>query len=128
MAIQRLLDGLREHQVTPVVFCPRLEQQTAEDPLVRGGVEVQRFKAFVPVLGLSRTRKRQLLAVGGNLMSFELVSALWRERDLSLVHSHTLGRIGGIALTIAKQRRLPFVVTIHGGVLDLPDKVKQSFN
>jgi glycosyltransferase involved in cell wall biosynthesis len=44
------------------------------------------------------------------------------------MHTHTLGRIGGIALTIARQRRIPFVVTIHGGVLDLPDKVKQSFN
>jgi alpha-maltose-1-phosphate synthase len=44
------------------------------------------------------------------------------------MHAHTLGRIGGIALTIAKQRKLPFVVTIHGGVLDLPEKIKQSFN
>jgi glycosyltransferase involved in cell wall biosynthesis len=44
------------------------------------------------------------------------------------MHTHTLGRIGGIALTIAKQRRVPFVVTIHGGVFDLPEKLKQEFN
>jgi glycosyltransferase involved in cell wall biosynthesis len=61
-------------------------------------------------------------------MSFDLVSQLWREKHLSLIHTHTLGRIGGIALTIAKQRRIPCVVTIHGGVLDLPADVKKNFN
>ena len=43
------------------------------------------------------------------------------------MHAHALGRIGGIALTIAQQRHLPFVVTIHGGVLDLPEKIKRNF-
>lgn len=127
MAIHRLLDGLREHSVTPVVFCPRLECESAEDPLVRSGFQVQRFRAFVPILGLSHERRKQLVAVGGNLMSFELVSALWRERELSIIHTHTLGRLGGIGLTLAKQRQLPFVVTIHGGLLDLPEKIRQSF-
>ena len=39
-----------------------------------------------------------------------------------------LGRIGGIARTIARQRGIPFVVSIHGGVLDLPPKVREEFN
>jgi len=130
MAIQRLFDGLRNHQVTPVVYCPRVEGRNGEDldPLVEAGHEVQRFKAFVPVLGMPRTRKRQLIAVGGNLMSFDLISSLWQEKNVALVHTHTLGRIGAIARTFAKQRQVPFVVTIHGGVLDLPEKVKQTFN
>jgi glycosyltransferase involved in cell wall biosynthesis len=128
MAIQRLFDGLRANGVDPVVYCPRLETDSAQDPLRSGGFEVQRFKAFVPILGLSRQRKRQLLSVGGNLMSFDLLPTLWRDRDLAVMHAHTLGRIGGIALTVAKQRQVPFVVTIHGGVLDLPERIKQSFN
>jgi glycosyltransferase involved in cell wall biosynthesis len=128
MAIQRLFDGLRASGVDPVVYCPRLENGPVKDPLSDSGFEVQRFRAFVPVVGLSRQRKRQLVSVGGNLMSFDLIPSLWRERELAVMHAHTLGRIGGIALTIAKRRRLPFVVTIHGGVLDLPDKIKQSFN
>jgi starch synthase len=127
MAIQRLLDGLRGHGVSPVVYCPRLGED-GDDPLRKSGFEVQRFKAFVPVLGLSAERKRQLIAVGGNLMSFDLFRSLWREKNLSVIHAHTLGRIGGIALTFAKARKLPFVVTIHGGVLDLPQKVKAAFN
>ncbi|MEY2427356.1 MAG: D-inositol-3-phosphate glycosyltransferase [Verrucomicrobiota bacterium] len=99
-----------------------------EDPLLKSGYRVERFKAFVPVLGMAKGRKRQLVSVGGNLMSFDLVSQLWREKNLSLIHTHALGRIGGIALTIAKKRRIPCVVTIHGGLLDLPDGIKKSFN
>ena len=128
MAIQRLFDGLRASGVEPVVYCPRLHRGPGNNPLSDSGFEVQRFRAFVPVVGLSPQRKRQLVSVGGNLMSFDLIPSLWRERDLSVMHAHTLGRIGGIALTIAKRRRLPFVVTIHGGVLDAPDKIKKSFN
>src|SRR5215475_7471778 len=127
-AIQRLFEGLREHGVKTVVYCPRLERESLQDPLVALGCEVQRFRAFVPVFGMSRERKQQLVSVGGNLMSFELISSLWREDDVSIIHSHTLGRIGGIALTEARKRHVPFVVTIHGGVLDLPEKVKQTFN
>ena len=127
MAIQRLFEGLSQHDVSCIVFCPRLNH-AVEDPLVRSGYHVQRFKAFVPVIGMPQGRKRQLIAVGGNLMSFDLISSLWREPDLSLIHTHALGRIGGIARTIARKRQLPFVVSIHGGVLDLPQKVQASFN
>lgn len=127
-AIQRLFDGLRENGVTPVVYCPRVENCRHDDPLVRSGHRVQRFRAFVPVVGMSRTRKRQLVSVGGNLMSFDLIPSLWREDDVAVIHTHALGRIGGIARTIARTKGVPFVVTIHGGVFDLPEKVKQTFN
>ena len=128
VAIQRLFAGLRERGVTPVAYCPKAKGHDAKDPLTESGFEVRRFKAFVPVLGLSRERKRQLVAVGGNLMSFDLIPSLWREREAGVVHAHTLGRLGGIALTFAKQKRLPFIVTIHGGVLDLPQSIKESFH
>lgn len=127
MAMQRLLNGLRAQGVAPVVYCPRIESN-GDDPLKRSGFEIHRFRAFVPVLGLPRARRRQLISVGGNLMSFDLCRSLWLEKQLSLIHAHTLGRLGGIALTFAKRKRLPFVVTIHGGVLDLPKHIKESFN
>ena len=128
VAIQRLFEGLRAHGVSPIAYGPKAQGNSAQDPLTAAGFEVRRFKAFVPVLGISRQRKRQLVAVGGNLVSFDLIPTLWRERQVGVIHAHTLGRLGGIALTLAKQRRAPFVVTIHGGVLDLPDQVKKSFN
>src|SRR5215831_4233748 len=113
MAIQRLFEGLRDEGVTPVVYCPRLTNGHArlEDPLVRSGYEVQRFSAFVPVLGISEERRRQMVAVGGNLMSLDLVGSLWRERNAQIIHSHALGRIGGVARTIANRHGIPFVLS-----------------
>jgi glycosyltransferase involved in cell wall biosynthesis len=130
MAMHRLFDGLKEQGVSAIVYCPRTDKGTIDedDPLVRSGHDVQRFNAFIPVLGISETRRRQMIAVGGNIMSFDLVSSLWREQDISLIHSHALGRIGAIGRTVARRKQVPFILTIHGGVLDLPENVKKSFN
>jgi glycosyltransferase involved in cell wall biosynthesis len=127
-AIQRLCHGLRSQGVESAIYCPRLDSGLASDPISRMGIRVERFNAFVPVLGISRARRRQLVAVGGNLMSFDLVHRLWREDRMEIMHCHTLGRMGGIALTMARQRRVPFVVSIHGGVLDLPLTLQRQFN
>src|SRR5205085_335307 len=69
-------------------------------------------------------QKDRLISVGGNLMSLDLVAKLLVEPGLSVIHTHTLNRLGGIARTVARARRLPLVVTIHGGALDLPEKVR----
>src|SRR5580658_9197284 len=122
-ALERLFEGLRENGVEAVVYSPQLPRAPEKE-----GPEVRRFHAFVPILGLSPQRRRQLVAVGGNLMSFDLASLLWKEREAALIHTHTLGRLGGVARFVAKHRRLPFVVSIHGGVLDLPKKIRQDFN
>ncbi|HEY3913589.1 MAG TPA: glycosyltransferase, partial [Verrucomicrobiae bacterium] len=127
-AIERLCFGLREQGVDTVAYCPRVENASAADPLSRSGCAVKRFRAFVPVVGISAQRRRQLVSVGGNLMSFDLASSLWHEKDATVIHSHVLGRIGGIARTIARHRGVPFVVSIHGGVLDLPGNVREEFN
>ena len=127
-AIERLCFGLREQGVDTVAYCPRVQNASATDPLSRSGCAVKRFRAFVPVVGISAKRRRQLVSVGGNLMSFDLASSLLREKDAAVIHSHVLGRIGGIARTIARRRGVPFVVSIHGGVLDLPSNVREEFN
>jgi alpha-maltose-1-phosphate synthase len=127
-AVKQLLDGLKEQGVQGTVFCPKLEEPIRRDPLQEGGHEVKRFHTFIPVFNLEPEQKRQLVAIGGNLMSLDLIGRLMVEKELSVVHSHALNRIGGIGLSIAKLRRLPFVVTIHGGVLDLPKVVQQTLS
>ncbi|MDB6122922.1 MAG: hypothetical protein JWQ71_1915 [Pedosphaera sp.] len=128
-AIHRLFDGLRKQNVSSIVYCPQTKGSVSvKDPLQAAGCQIERFKAFVPIWGISEQEKRQLISVGGNLMSFDLIPSLWRQKDISIVHTHTLGRIGSIGMTFAKRRKLPLVVTIHGGVLDLPEKVKNSFH
>jgi glycosyltransferase involved in cell wall biosynthesis len=128
-AIHRLFDGLRKLDVSSVVYCPKLDCACpVRDPLQAAGCRIERFKAFVPIWGISDQEKRQLVSVGGNLMSFELIRALWRQKNVSLVHTHALGRIGAIGATFARQRKIPLVVSIHGGVLDLPANLKSSFH
>lgn len=126
-AIQRLFEGLKEHSVVSIVYSPRIETgvKTA-DPLQKAGCRMERFKAFVPIWGISNAEKQQMISVGGNLMSLDLISSLWRQRGLSLIHTHALGRIGAIGSTIARLRHLPLVVSIHGGVLDLPQGLRSS--
>lgn len=143
-AVQRLFDGLRQQGVTPVMYCPRVHGHGTQEAMHGGRTErnrltpsespdgnhgdIKRFKTCVPTWGISRQEKRQHISVGGNLMSFDLLPAMWRERDAALVHTHTLGRLGGIASAVARGRGLPFVVSIHGGLLDLPPALTNSFN
>src|SRR5690242_12554389 len=100
-AIQRLFEGLRRRDVTNIVFFPRINGNSIpnNDPLLQAGCQMERFTAFVPIWGISEEAKRQLIAVGGNLMSLDLAPALWRQRKVSVVHTHTLGRIGAIGRT-----------------------------
>jgi glycosyltransferase involved in cell wall biosynthesis len=126
--IQQLFAGLRRQGVASVVYCPAIAGTSVRDPLAEAGCEVKRFRACVPVLGISPEQRRQMVAVGGNLLSFDLLRMLWAERKFSIIHSHTLGRIGGVGLTIARRRKIPFVLTIHGGVYDLPDAMKKAFS
>ncbi|MBI2949656.1 MAG: glycosyltransferase family 4 protein, partial [Verrucomicrobia bacterium] len=98
------------------------------DPLAQSGCSIKRYHSRLPIWGIPEKRKGQLIAIGGNLVSFDLIGALWREPDVSLIHTHALGRLGGVALTVARRRRVPIVLTIHGGLLDLPPQVRNTFN
>src|ERR1700754_1421486 len=93
-AIQRLFAGLCQHDVEAVIYCPKLKQTPEKDPLAAAGYRIERFNAFVPIVGISAQRRRQIVSVGGNLMSLDLLPRLMREKNISVVHSHALGRIG----------------------------------
>ncbi|MFN7137786.1 MAG: glycosyltransferase family 4 protein [Limisphaerales bacterium] len=123
-AVKRLLDGLRAHSVDSKVLCPALQTPVLSDPFQASGHTVERFNAFVPVLGISETQRQQLISVGGNLMSFDLFPKLLKKR-YSVLHTHAGNRLGGMALTAAKLKRVPLVSSIHGGVLDLPQKTRE---
>ncbi len=129
--VHQLAQGLRREGVDSVVHCPRLPANGAGahavDPLVTAGCTVRRFNAVVPIWGISAEQKRQMISVGGNLMSFDLIRTLWTSHQ-SVIHSHALGRVGGIGLTVARKKKIPFVVTVHGGVYDLPESLRKSFN
>jgi glycosyltransferase involved in cell wall biosynthesis len=111
--------------VESVVYAPRLSPGTAPpDPLAAAGCTVRRFKARVPIWGISPERKRQMVAVGGNVVSFGLAGSLWREKGVDVIHSHALGRLGAIGRLVARARGIPFVVSIHGGAYDVPSELR----
>jgi glycosyltransferase involved in cell wall biosynthesis len=122
--MERLTAGLARQGVASVVYAPRLPPKALiVDPLASAGAVVRRFRAFVSVWGIPPERKREMVAVGGNIMSFGLIRSLWREPALDVIHAHALGRLGAIGRAVARGRRLPFVVSIHGGAYDLPAAV-----
>lgn len=128
MAVQRLLRGLAGDGVESVLYCPSLNGETnariPRDPMYR----LRHYNTCVPVWGLNPEARRQYVAIGGNLFSFDLLPSLWRENSFDLVHTHTLGRLGSMAAAIAKKRNVPFVVTIHGGFMDLPGAMKKEIH
>ncbi|MCJ8346974.1 glycosyltransferase family 4 protein [bacterium] len=90
------------------------------------GVEVHRFSYFYPWFGLKKDKKIAMDQKGGNLFSFSLLWALLTEKKLDLIHLHTQNRLGGIARFIAKLRKIPYVVSVHGGILNMPVYIKNS--
>jgi glycosyltransferase involved in cell wall biosynthesis len=107
----------RGHDVE--IWCPNALGGAARDELQ--GVPVRRFPYFYPYLGLSAASRRQLDQAGGNLFSFSLLAALRGREPLDLVHLHTGKRLGGIVRHVARRRGLPYVVSLHGGVTDVPE-------
>src|SRR5690242_15117640 len=68
-AVRQLLDGLREQGVESVVHCPSLDAPPpVADPLAASGYRVKRFKAFVPIWGISSECRSQLVSLGGNIL------------------------------------------------------------
>src|SRR5665213_2468496 len=126
-AIHQLTAGLAGHGVESIIYAPRISSlERTVDPLENAGRGVRRFRACVPVLGIPSERKRQLVALGGNAISFDLPAVLWSEGNLDVIHSHALGRLGAIGRVVARSRRLPFVVSVHGGAYDLPAAVREG--
>jgi len=85
-----------------------------------GGVPVKRFAYCYPFFGLSSADKAALDKKGGNLLSLPLFNALRREKNVRLFHAHALKRLGGEVRTAARWQKKPLVVSLHGGVFDVP--------
>ena len=85
-----------------------------------GGVPVLRYPYCYPFFGLSAEDRAAMDKKGGNLLSLSLFKALVTEPNVRLYHAHALKRLGGEVRTAARLRRKPFVVSLHGGVFDVP--------
>ena len=110
---QQQRSGWQPEIVTSMALAKRREETI-------GGVPVKRYPYCYPFFGLSAADCAALDKKGGNLLSFSLFAALWRAKDVRLYHAHALKRLGGEVRTAARLRKKPFVVSLHGGVFDVP--------
>jgi len=101
------------------VFCPD-SRRGVRDEDVRG-LPARHFPYFFPFLGLTAEERARMDKKGGNIFSFSLLRGLRKEKGIDLLHLHTLKRTGGIGRFIARRRGVPYVVSLHGGLYDVPE-------
>ena len=103
---------------------------TATDPVrsesIRG-VPVRRFPYFYPYIGLDQSAMDRFDHKGGNPFSFRLMQAVGAYERPDLIHLHVFGRLGGIGRRSARKRGIPYVVSVHGGMLDVPAEEARSW-
>ena len=85
-------------------------------------ISIRRFPYSYTRLGLTAKNHKLLDKRGGNMFSLNMFLSALFAKDPKVIHLHTLGRIGALMRLVAKLRKVPYVVSIHGGLLDLPKK------
>jgi glycosyltransferase involved in cell wall biosynthesis len=125
---------LKKAGYRPEIFTSKALCSTASEKIF--GIPTRRFSYIYARLGLKRSNKALLDRRGGNVLSLSFFFALLFCRDIKLVHLHTGGRLGAFVRIISKLRGFPYVLSIHGGLLEIPEKqlkelvapMKGSFN
>lgn len=90
------------------------------------GVSISRYSYFYPYWRLSSDARVRLDQVGGSYFSFSLLWALLRITRPDIIHLHTQRRPGAIARYAALKRQIPYVLSVHGGVFDVPRDQDES--
>ncbi|MDD3119636.1 MAG: glycosyltransferase family 4 protein [Victivallales bacterium] len=101
----------------PEILATRALNPVAEE--TKEGISIRRFPYFYPLFPLSAANRARLDKKGGNPWSPQLAAYL-RHHDFDLLHCHTMGRLGALARREAARRRIPLVVSFHGGCYDVP--------
>ena len=110
---QQRAAGLHPRIITSMALADRNHDEIA-------GIPVDRYPHLYPFFGLSAADRAAMDKKGGNLLSLSLLRALIREPDVRLYHAHALKRLGGSVRTAARWRKKPYVVSLHGGIFDVP--------
>ena len=92
------------------------EGPTMPDKALDPAVRLERYRAFLPFLASSE-RRRALIATAGNIASLDLPVRLLRDRQISLVHLHTMGRIGGAVRAAMQWSGRAYIVAAHESIL-----------
>lgn len=122
--IWHLCDGIQRLGHTAEVLTSKALDRCAEQTV--RGVPVRRYSYFYPAFGLSKAARRQLDKKGGNLVAPRLLFDLLAAPGVDVLHAHTAKRTGGMVRAAARLRRVPYVVTLHGGALAVPQNERDE--
>lgn len=86
---------------------------------IRQGIPIRRFPYFYPYFPMKQADREALDKKGGNPWSFQLFNAL-EYGGYDIVHIHCGGRLAVICENIARRIKIPSVLTLHGGAVDVP--------
>ena len=100
------------------------------------GILTRRFAYTYTRLGLSAENRKLLDKRGGDLYSPSMFISLLLCKSAVVIHLHTAGRVGALVRLVAKLKGIPYVVSIHGGAIDIPKELvdqivkplKRTFN
>ncbi len=86
---------------------------------------IQYFSYFYPVFPLSKSDKLALDRKAGDPFSLSLLFYLLTHTS-DIIHSHAMNRLAFYSYLIARLKKIPFVITLHGGYHHVPDDEKAS--
>ena len=112
-----IANGLKKYGINSKIVTTNILSDKKEEEI--NSIKVKRFDYFYPYFNLSNENKTSLDLVGGNLFSWSMLYYLFLQKNVDLIHLHTAKRMGSIARIICKIKRIPYIVTIHGGVYDV---------
>ena len=105
------------------VFATCALSQTRDE--VKNAIPIHRFHYRYPYFPLSKEKIRILDKKGGNPVVPGLVKAL-KKGEFDILHCHTMGRMAAETRAAARQLRVPYIMTLHGGYFDVPEaEIKQ---
>jgi glycosyltransferase involved in cell wall biosynthesis len=90
------------------------------DDEIIGKIPVKRFDYFYPYWNLSKKNKFLLDRKGGNPYSWSLYKYLLQGDNIDIVHCHTMQRIANTVRQAARKKRIPYVISFHGGFFNVP--------
>ena len=102
-----------ECEILATAACDRAGQEE------RDGIRICRFPYFYPYWPMTAARQEVLDKKGGNPFSPALRRHL-QTADYDLLHVHNTGRLAELVRMVSKQRKIPYIISFHGGFLDIP--------
>jgi glycosyltransferase involved in cell wall biosynthesis len=86
----------------------------------REGINIRRFKYFYPYLNLNESKTGILDRKGGDPYSRELYEYMLKAEGINIIHCHTMNRIAASVRLAARKRKIPYLISFHGGHFDVP--------